>query len=174
MNKHQQQPSTLSPDRQCISRFVPIPDGPPTITKQQGLRFSRNGRCYPDKRLTAAETLYKALFIPHRLTHLIGGAMRVTVIFIWPHKRSAPKRLKDKEVYYMAKPDLDNTVKLLLDSVADLFFTDDKNITELSVSKRRGPQPGVYLCIEGIGDEEVLYPVPVDIPAGRLQWPEEA
>ena len=53
----------------------------------------------------------------------------------------------------MAKPDVDNVAKIILDEMNNLAWHDDKQVASLAVDKLYGEQPGVHVRIVPIGDE---------------------
>ena len=46
------------------------------------------------------------------------------------------------------KPDLDNISKIILDALNKVAFNDDKQVAQLSITKRYGEQPFVKVYLE--------------------------
>jgi Holliday junction resolvase RusA-like endonuclease len=50
--------------------------------------------------------------------------------------------------YHISKPDVDNLIKFIADSLNGVFFRDDSLICEISAKKVYGEAPGTYIGIE--------------------------
>jgi Holliday junction resolvase RusA-like endonuclease len=105
------------------------------------------------------ETLVKALFRQQHQGEPYQGPVRVD--FEMVYKR--PKRLPKDRTWPSCKPDADNVIKLVLDSLNKLAYTDDSHVTEGSWAKR-------YT----VGDEEshvdvILTFLRTHSPRGRRQ-----
>ena len=70
--------------------------------------------------------------------------VRVTFAFI------APKRLKNRLCHHIAKPDIDNLLKLCLDSLVGIFIRDDKQVICVEAEKVYGSSPGMNIEIEEV------------------------
>lgn len=57
---------------------------------------------------------------------------------------------KDAPVWVAKKPDLDNLVKFILDTMNQVFYRDDAQIVTLSVSKRYGITPLTTIAMQTI------------------------
>jgi len=60
------------------------------------------------------------------------GPVRVTVRFVMPRPKSAPKT---RYVYAAKRPDLDKLVRAILDAITDVCIADDAQVVELIASK---------------------------------------
>ena len=54
----------------------------------------------------------------------------------------------DKEINTTKKPDIDNIVKIVLDSMNRIAFKDDNQITKLEVEKKYGIEDKIQIKIE--------------------------
>jgi Holliday junction resolvase RusA-like endonuclease len=61
-----------------------------------------------------------------------GMPLKLTAVFF----RTKSKYLPNKEILPFRKPDLDNLLKLLMDASNGLLFSDDAQLTNISVKKR--------------------------------------
>ena len=106
----------------------------------------RNGMAHtytPEKTLNA-QNFITAFLTPYKVQAFNNHvALKLTVIFyrhksIWlPKKESLPFR----------KPDLDNFLKLILDSMNGVLFYDDAQITTINMQKRWSPTGEGYIVI---------------------------
>lgn len=82
----------------------------------------------------------------------IEGRVKVTIVAHFPLPKQASK--KDKEQMLLGniaptkKPDIDNIVKIILDSLNKIAFKDDNQITKMEVEKVYDEEEKVYVKIE--------------------------
>ena len=69
--------------------------------------------------------------------------LAVEIIVVRPRPASASKR----QLFPIARPDLDNYYKLYLDAMNEIVYMDDSNVVNLSGWKVFGPIPGVWLRV---------------------------
>ncbi len=118
----------------------PVAKGRPRTTYQGGMV-----RTY-----TPTKTLEAQDFIKARLHKHITDAfpanipVRLSATFYRTKSRYLPK----KEQLPFRKPDLDNFLKLLLDSIDKVLVADDAQITTISVRKRWSTKPEPYITIK--------------------------
>lgn len=76
--------------------------------------------------------------------------VNITAIFNIPKstKKSDINEMLDNKISPTKKPDIDNIVKIILDSMNKFAFKDDTQITKLSVEKRYGLEEKVIVEIE--------------------------
>lgn len=126
-----------------VQFFVPMKQIP-SITAQQGNRTTKQGRHYKDDRLTAAESLYTALFAPHRPATPLTGPLRLTIKFCYPPTPSHPHG-----EWKTSKPDDDNLVKVPKDCMTRLgFWTDDALTADTHYSKCYWNPSGIFVRVE--------------------------
>ena len=97
----------------------------------------------PDK-TTHAENLIrdKVMDIGEKFDH--GTPIQVTATFY----RTRPKSVKAKVLYPTSRPDIDNFMKLLLDSLEGFAYDNDSQITTVLCKKRFGAPPRIELMIQ--------------------------
>ena len=82
----------------------------------------------------------------------LEGRIKVSIIAYF----AIPKTTKKEDINEMLennisptkKPDIDNIVKIVLDSMNKFAFKDDTQITKLEVEKKYGLQEKIYIKIE--------------------------
>jgi hypothetical protein len=82
---------------------------------------------------------YGNIFTPKKP---IAGAVKLTVTFY----KKKTKKLVGK--YVTKRPDLDNYLKLIIDSMNEWFWLDDSQIAEIHASKKYGLIACTEVCIE--------------------------
>ena len=95
----------------------------------------RNGRVwtYTPRKTQEAENVIKERLTRHLADKFPAHVpVKLTAVFY----RTKSKYLKRSEILPVRKPDLDNLLKLLLDSMNGLLVSDDAQITTIKVSKR--------------------------------------
>lgn len=133
---------------------------PPKTTSQMKRQVSTpNGpRFYKSAAQKRVEHTYLSLLAPYRPDVPMVGPVSLDVTFTWPHLASTPKRLRYRTLPKATRPDADNIVKSLQDSLVRLrFVNDDGQIAKLSLSKRHGPESkvGIQIVIVPMGTEGV-------------------
>lgn len=81
----------------------------------------------------------------------LDAAIEVTAIFKMPIPSSWSKIQKANAGLHTKKPDIDNLLKGLFDSLNGLLWVDDNRISKVSVVKAYSNDPGIELEIEAIG-----------------------
>ena len=128
-----------------------IPCLPPTTTSQMKRMNRASGRFFKSKEGQAAEEFYMALLQEYAPATPVVGPLKLKVIVTWPHRKSEPKRNLDHEIPHTSKPDADNWIKQFQDVLVALrFIENDQSISDLAVSKRRGPSAGIEVRISRI------------------------
>lgn len=127
-----------------------MPMIPPTKTNQEkGINF-KSRRVYTTDGLKDAEAKFDAHLFSHRPDEPLTGAVRLLVHWMFP----VTGKHKDGE-WKTTKPDVDNSVKTLIDRMTRLgFWKDDAQIVGLLIEKRYSEFPGVYIAYEAIKEAE--------------------
>lgn len=133
---------------------------PPTATAQQKGAFVMGGhvRFFKKAKVKAAERTWREMLTPHRaaIGETIDAPAGVSVRFVFPYLASTPKRIvkAGREIPQGRRPDLDNLLKALLDTMTQMtFWRDDGLITALHTEKWRGPEPRTEITISKIGEQ---------------------
>ena len=111
------------------------------------------GVVYTPTKTKDYETLVEQYFlIKYPRFKELEGRIRVSIIAYF----SIPKNTKKSDINEMLennisptkKPDIDNIVKIVLDSMNKFAFKDDTQITKLEIEKRYGLEEKIYIKIE--------------------------
>lgn len=128
-------------------------------------RFARRGRgvmTYEDREMKIWRRRCSDLIAEECvLDRLIDGPIRLSAIFyISPPQYIAKakknqQRLIDEDITVSKKPDLDNYIKALLDSVSDshLIWKDDGQVAEIYAKKVYSLDPRIEFEVERIDDD---------------------
>ena len=111
-----------------------------TIRGKQRPRFNtKTGRAFTTNQTINYENWIKQCYI-EQSNKLLQGAIRARIEIYYSVPKSYSKRkigaIKDGTDYPMKKPDCDNVVKIVLDSLNKIAYDDDKQVVELTVLKR--------------------------------------
>jgi Holliday junction resolvase RusA-like endonuclease len=118
---------------------------------KQSCRFTKSGRKYTpaDVKKAAADMRAQA----ERQwcdNEPFSSGVRLSVVFFFEHLKSATEKQKNMRIYKTTRPDLDNLLKNLLDSLQGVCFVNDGQICELTASKFYGPENKIIVKIEEI------------------------
>ncbi|CDE90166.1 phage protein [Clostridium sp. CAG:389] len=114
---------------------------------------SYTGAVYTPTRTKDYESLVEQYFLlKYPRFKILEGRIKVNIIAYF----SIPKTTKKTEINEMLdnnisptkKPDIDNIVKVVLDSMNKFAFRDDNQITKLEVEKKYALEDKVYIKIE--------------------------
>ena len=111
-----------------------------TIRGKQRPRFNtKTGRAFTSNQTINYENWIKQCYI-EQSNKLLQGAIRARIEIYYSVPKSYSKRkievIKGGTDYPMKKPDCDNVVKIVLDSLNKIAYDDDKQVVELTVLKR--------------------------------------
>ena len=111
-----------------------------TIRGKQRPRFNtKTGRAFTSNQTINYENWIKQCYI-EQSNKLLQGPIRARIEIYYSVPKSYSKRkieaIKNYEDYPMKKPDCDNVVKIVLDSLNKIAYDDDKQVVELTVLKR--------------------------------------
>jgi len=132
-----------------------IPCVPPKSTAQAGHIIMRRKDGTPFVGKTSGGASARAqrdlmlLFSEHRPPRALEGPVGMDVVFVWPWRKSEPKKNRlDGWRYNDKRPDVDNIIKTLLDIVTRLgWWSDDGRVASLTIQKKWGDSPGIYVEI---------------------------
>lgn len=121
-------------------------------------RFSRRGgyvKTYTDSKTVEYENLVRLSFMQQiGNPEPLHGPLDVTIIANFsPPKSTSKKKLiqmLEEKIMPQKKPDSDNIAKVVLDSLNQAAFDDDKQVVNLKVYKRYANEAFVNVCISEI------------------------
>ncbi len=114
---------------------------------------TNTGIIYTPTKTKDYETLVEQYYLlKYPKINQLQGRLKVSILAYF----SIPKTTKKTEINEMLennisptkKPDIDNIVKVILDSMNKFAFKDDTQITKLEIEKRYGLEEKVYVKIE--------------------------
>jgi Holliday junction resolvase RusA-like endonuclease len=127
--------------------FFPIPPRPKARP-----RFTRYGHAYTPNETLEYEEKVRNYYVA-TTSDYYEGAIRIELTFYMPIPKSASKKNKrlmvENVIKHVKKPDTDNMVKALLDSINKIAYKDDSQITQLISRKRYATDGnvGIYMVI---------------------------
>ncbi len=112
-----------------------------------------SGIVYTPTKTKDYETLVEQYFLlKYPKFKVFEGRVKVSIIayFAIPKatKKSDIKEMLDNNISPTKKPDIDNIVKVVLDSMNKFAFKDDNQITKLEVEKKYSIEDKIYIKIE--------------------------
>lgn len=123
--------------------------GPP-MGKQRP-KFGK-GFTYTPKKTVDYENYVKLLFIEKYGQPLLNGEIKADIKVYFEIPKSTSKKQREKmllnQVKPTKKPDCDNIAKIILDSLNDIAYADDKQVISLTVEKLYSVTPKVCLTIQ--------------------------
>lgn len=114
---------------------------------------SYTGIVYTPTKTKDYETLIEQYFLlKYPKFKMLEGRIKVSIIpyFSIPKatKKSDINEMLDNTISPTKKPDIDNIVKVVLDSMNKFAFKDDNQITKLEVEKRYSLEDKIFIKIE--------------------------
>jgi Holliday junction resolvase RusA-like endonuclease len=121
-------------------QIEPVPKGRPRVSFHNGM-----ARTYTPQKTKDAQDFIKARLLRHKNEAFPPHIpIRLSCTFYRSKSRYLPKR----EDMPFRKPDTDNLLKLLLDSIDGVLVPDDAQITTISVRKRWSPTNEGYITLK--------------------------
>lgn len=117
-------------------------------------RFNtKTGRAYTTDRTRMYEDYTKLLY-RSQIKHFFEGYIRLTVKAYYKIAKNDSKKIKEQKKANVLrpskKPDIDNVVKLIADSLNDIAYKDDTQIVEIVAKKFYSENTRVEVTIESI------------------------
>lgn len=141
----------LATTKPLVSFWIPV-EPPRSLSKNNKQLFVRDGRaCMTDGKATAKSKRQIAqLLSRYRPKEPFAGALAVTIRFCYPFPSGTTKATRELgDQPKVTRPDVDGIASGVLDTMTTLrFWTDDAQVSELTVSKSNSNNPGFYIRIE--------------------------
>lgn len=116
--------------------------------------FVRGGKVnvYTPAKTDQAERDFIALAAEHAPPVPLEGPLELTLVFVLPIPASWSKRKRASAGWHCSKPDLDNIVKLVSDSMnrSGAWWGDDSQIAYIRATKSYGNAPRIDIAITQI------------------------
>ena len=113
------------------------------IHSKQRPRHKRNGHTYKAPEDRAYEEEVAMNYKTQTDGYVFQGPVSVTMLFTFIKPKSV------KREYPTFKPDLDNTIKAVLDGLNGCAYRDDSQVCRLFAEKQYGCHERVYVLIQG-------------------------
>lgn len=120
-------------------------------------RFARIGRfirTYTDKKTLIAENSFKIKAFKYKPAKPLEGALKIMLgIYVRIPKTYTSKKIIQAEsgtIKPITRPDLDNFIKLILDSMNKTFYKDDNQIVWLNCFKAYSKNPRIEVMINDL------------------------
>jgi len=120
------------------------------------MRVSKVGRHFvPDKQRTYAQKIsWLAEQRMHGLEEM-KGPIQIQMRATYAYPVSWPEKKKLATTYKTTKPDCDNLIKIVADSLNGIVYRDDVQIVRVSASKQYGQPEGLTITVSEIEHEQV-------------------
>lgn len=125
---------------------------PPKSTHQSALRIfkMKNGRQFVgrDSKGLAVDKMLQKLLLPFKPVVPYESAVELHVRWVYPYRKSEPKKNRKAPLPCITRPDADNLLKGLLDAMTKVgFFKDDSVIFRISFEKFFSENSGIGVII---------------------------
>lgn len=133
-----------------------MPMVPPTRTEQQHrVVFSKTGHpvFLRDPKLQKARELLAENLKPHIPEKPFEEPLAVSIFWVFPYKKSIPKKKIGKVIPKDTRPDIDNLNKNLLDVMNGNYWNDDSQVVRFTSAKAWYSEPGIFIRITPLDEE---------------------
>ena len=123
-----------------------LPIVPPTKTHQNKkiVNIGKHAKLADTKELKLVISDYLTLLKPYQ-----PGPVSLKLAFVWPYRKSEPKKNRIGLIPKTTKPDWDNLAKTLQDVLTRLrFWEDDAQVYSASVDKWWGEEPQITITVQ--------------------------
>lgn len=128
---------------------------PPKHTAQASNKIlkTKDGKYFigkkSDSKAKQTQNDLMSLLYPYRPQKPLEGALKLEIKWVYPFRKSEPKKNRIRELYCYTRPDVDNLCKLLFDVMTRLgFWLDDSQIADLHFVKCWSDNPRIEIFIE--------------------------
>jgi Holliday junction resolvase RusA-like endonuclease len=123
-------------------------------------RFTQHGSPYTPQSTVDFENLVKVEYVNQCGETKLEGPMEAEILAVFPIPKSVSKKqykdMVEKTKRYTSKPDGDNVLKGVLDSLNHISYGDDSYVTDIVVRKRYGEHPRVDVTLREVDEYELL------------------
>lgn len=128
---------------------------PPKHTAQGGKRIlkTKDGRLFigkkADSKAQQTENDLLMLLYPYRPEKPFSGPLKEEIRWIYPYRKSEPKKNRRKEIWCDTRSDCDNLVKMFNDCLTRCgYWIDDAQVAILHFEKLYADEPRIEVNIE--------------------------
>ncbi|ANU61997.1 RusA family crossover junction endodeoxyribonuclease [Akkermansia muciniphila] len=130
---------------------IMLPIVPPTKTHQNKkiVNIGKHAKLADTKELKLVISDYLTLLKPYQPARPLTGPVSLKLAFVWPYRKSEPKKKRIGLIPKTTKPDWDNLAKTLQDVLTRLrFWEDDAQVYSASVDKWWGEEPQITITVQ--------------------------
>lgn len=125
---------------------------PPKNTHQSALRIFKTsaGRQFVGRNRKGLKTdkLLQNLLLPYKPRVPYSTSVELSIRWVYPYRKSEPKKNRNKPIPCTTRPDADNILKGLIDSMCRVgFFSDDSIIFRIHFEKFFSSNSGIGVTI---------------------------
>lgn len=126
------------------------------------VRVTKSGHAFTPGKTVSFEGRVAYAAAEARSGDLLEGPLYLSVIAVWPYRKSDPKRIRESGLYYPkdTKPDKDNVEKAIADGCEGVLYANDSQIADGRCRKFWGPL--------GFTQVKIYRIVPFGISSDRL------
>ncbi len=130
---------------------IVIPGNPIALKRH---RMTKRGHSYDPSKNDKADFLAKCM--QKRPETPISGPIKIDLLFIFPRPKAHHRGTKAVELkpnapkYHTSRPDADNLIKFVADSLNGIFWKDDSQLCIIEASKVYGESGKIIMTIEEI------------------------
>lgn len=121
---------------------IPVPQHRP--------RFTRLGHAYDDQKVVKGQ--YRWQIQSQYKDQPLTGPLCLEFLFCMPIPKSTSKAIKNdmsnNRFFHMKKPDLDNLIKLIEDTMTGVVYMDDSQIAEIHAKKIYSEYPCTLVTVK--------------------------
>jgi len=120
-------------------------------------KFTKKGFAYTPAKTKKAEDSFLTQALQFKPSTPISEPLTIDITSILPIPKSTSKKnyilMMTDNIKHTKRPDLDNLLKLVEDSLNGIFFIDDSQIYSISAKKKYGVVPKTIVTLEWIDNE---------------------
>ena len=123
---------------------------PPSSTAQASMRIIKTkagkqfiGK-YKNSKANNITRELQTMMYPYRPITPLNCPLHIEIIYRFAYRKNELKKTLENEfIPHTTRPDSDNLLKLLLDSMNGVFFKDDSLLSKVTFFKQRGKRPHI-------------------------------
>lgn len=118
-------------------------------------RFMRNGHTYTDKNTTVYEKLIQTSYLKHT-SYISQKSVRISMYVCFAPNKSDTKKNRliklKNSLWPSKKPDVDNVIKVVLDALNKVAYSDDIQVNEIHVIRHWCEEEKLVICLSENGE----------------------
>lgn len=118
-------------------------------------RFMRNGHTYTDKNTMAYEKLIQASY-SKSTSYISQKSVRISMYVCFAPNKTDTKKNKviklKNSLWPNKKPDIDNVIKIVLDALNKVAYSDDTQVNEIHVIRHWCEEEKLVICLSENGE----------------------